>query len=211
MAFYLDPDIARRSYRMSARDRLEFEFFRHVPMVVERAAIWASVERMRREIGEVGMTRPNVNRFGRVADFALLEAHSRPEFALQCERLTGENAGLSQPIVEMIATARAHGVQVVIVEMPMHPYHRIHFYALDAWNRYRDHLRNLVKAQHAIYLGAADWIVNANEFEDHLHLAPLGARDFSRRLAATIRDMDFESRAIVSRSRQPILSLRHEE
>ena len=86
VAFYLDPGLALRSYQMSPSDRLAFDLLRHVPMVVERAGIWANVERMRREMGEVGMPPADTNRFGRVADFALLEARSPADFASQCER-----------------------------------------------------------------------------------------------------------------------------
>ena len=199
MAFYLDPGLALRSYQMDPGDRLGFDLLRHVPMVVERAGIWANVERMRREMGEIGMPRADTDRFGRVADFALLEAHSPTDFASQCERLTEQNAGLSQPIVEMIAAAHARGAQVVIVEMPMHPYHRSHFYALGAWDKYRDHLRKLVEAQHATYLSAADWIAESNEFADHLHLSASGAQDFSRRLGLKIREMDSRSIAAANR------------
>jgi hypothetical protein len=187
-AFYLDPGLALRSYQMSPSDRLAFDLLRHVPMVVERAGIWANVERMRREMGEVGMPPAGTNRFGRVADFALLEARSPADFASQCTQ--AQNAGLSKPVLEMIADAHARGAQVVIVEMPMHPYHQSHFYALGAWDKYREHLRKLVEAQHATYLNAADWIEDANEFADHLHLAPSGAKDFSARLAVKIREMD---------------------
>ena len=190
VAFYLDPGLALRSYQMSPSDRLEFDLLRHLPMVVERAGIWANVERMRREMGGVGMPAADTNRFGRVADFALLEARSPTDFTSQCER--AQNAGLSQPVLEMIADAHARGAQVVIVEMPMHPYHQSHFYALGAWDKYRDHLRKLIEAQHATYLSAADWIEDANKFADHLHLAPSGAKDFSARLAAKIREMDLK-------------------
>lgn len=201
MAFYLDPDLALRNYQMSSGDRLEFDLLRHVPMVVERAGIWAGVERMRRAMGEIGMPHADTNRFGRAADFALLEAHSPAEFASRCEQLTQQNASLSQPVVKMIADAHARGAQVVIVEMPMHPYHQSRFYALAAWDRYREHLRQLVEAQHATYLNAADWIEDANEFADHLHLTPSGAQDFSRRLGGKIRQMDFEWKQQLSQNR----------
>jgi hypothetical protein len=193
VAFYLDPGLARRSYEMRLSERLKFDLLRHVPMMVERAAIWANVERMRREMGEVGMPPADTNRFGRVTDFALLEARSPTDFESQCNRLTDQDARLSQPVVDMTAAAHAHGAQVVIVEMPMHPYHRSHFYALGAWDKYRDHLRKLVEAEHATYLNASDWIEGGNQFADHLHLAPSGATTFTRRLAAEIREMDFKS------------------
>ena len=191
VAFYLDPAIALRTYQMSPVDRLGFDLLRHVPMVVERAGVWANVEKLRRAMGQVGMPPAETNRFGRAADFALLEARSPDDFAAQCE--AGQKADLSQPILQMIADAHAHGAQVVIVEMPMHPYHQTHFYALPAWDQYRDHLRKLVAAQHATYLNAADWIQEPDEFADHLHLAPSGAKDFSRRLAVKIREMNFSS------------------
>ena len=188
VAFYLDPAMALRSYQMSPSDRIEFELVRHVPMVVERAGIWGNVEKIRRAMGAVGLPHADTNRFGRAADFALLEARSPNDFASQCA--LGQNAALSEPVLQMIADAHAHGAQVVIVEMPMHPYHQSHFYALPAWDNYRDHLNKLVEAQHATYLNASDWIEQPGEFADHLHLTPSGAQDFSRRLATRIREMD---------------------
>jgi hypothetical protein len=189
VAFYLDRDLGRRDYQMRLRDKLEYDVFRHVPMLVDRSAVWWYVEQVRRTMGEIGMPVAATNRFGRVADFALLEARSRGEFESKCEKLTRDNVGLSAPIVQMIEQARARGAQAVFVEMPMHPYHQAHFYSTAAWQKYRDHLRRLIEAQHAVYLTASDWISAADEFQDHLHLSPQGAADFSRRLATRMRDL----------------------
>ena len=186
-SYYLEPDLALRFYIMSPRDRFEFEAMRHVPMLAERGAIWGKVEAMRRAMGQVGMPPVETNRFGRATDFGLLEAQSPDAFVSECEHWSGVGDGLNKPALEIIREAEARGAKVVIVEMPMHPFHQQHFYALDAWHRYRNSLRTLVERNGAEYISASGWITDPGEFADHLHLTPRGAEEFSRRLALQLR------------------------
>lgn len=187
-SYYLEPDLALKYYEMSPRDRLEFSLMRHVPIMVERGAIWQKVELMRRAMSQLGMPPVAINRMGQVSDFAMLEAGSPAAFTAHCDRSIAEHAKLSAPILQIIAESKAHGARVVIVEMPMHPFHQRTFYSLPAWNRYRDYVRTLVEQAGAVYLNASDWIERPDEFADHLHLSASGADDFSRRLADYLRD-----------------------
>ena len=186
-SYYLEPDIALEYYRMSPRDRLAFELLRHVPMFVDRAAIWARVEQARRAMAQIGLPVVATNRFGQVSDFALLEARSSANFNGQCERALRETPELSAPVRQIIRQSQARGARVVIVEMPMSEYHRRTFYSVPGWVQYRDHVRALVEANGATYVAASDWIADPSEFADHLHLAPSGAQDFSRKLAVYCR------------------------
>jgi hypothetical protein len=189
ISYYLEPQIALQYYQMSPRDRFEFKIMRRVPMMVERGTIWEKVEKLRRAMAAIGMPHEQTNRFGRAADFNLLEANSREAFAAACDRWSEPTAGLSAPILEIVRESQAHGAKVVFVEMPMHPFHQRTYYDLPQWGRYRDKLRALIAQTGSTYISASDWIENPAEFADHLHLGPAGAKYFSGRLAQQLKSV----------------------
>lgn len=186
MSYYAAPAIALKFYEMPPRDRIEFRLLRHVPVWVDRGVLWSEVENLRRAIGQVGMPAVATNQFGRASDFALLEAGSPADFEKECRLAIDGARGLSRPIVQLIADARAHGARVVIVEMPLPPAHRREFYALPAWQEYSRYIAARVRDCGADYVQASDWITNPSEFADPLHMTESGAIEFSRRLATTI-------------------------
>ena len=186
-SYYLEPDLALHYYGMNPRDRLEFEVMRRVPMMAERGTIWEKVEKLRRAMATIGMPREQSNRFGRTADFSLLEASGREAFAAACERWSEPTAGLSAPILEFIRESKAHRAKVVFVEMPMHPFHQRVFYEMPQWREYRSRLREMIAQTGSEYISASDWIEDPAEFADHLHLGPSGAKDFSSRLAVQLK------------------------
>ena len=155
-------------------------------MLTERSAIWAKVERLRRALGQVGMPRLEVNRFGRVVDFAALEASDLASFERACGEAVRNRAPLIAPIRAMIRQAQDVGTQVWIVEMPMPPNHRKRFYGSVAWEEYRRYIQRLVQAEQAHFLIASDWVPPEDCFADALHLNATGAKSFSRRLAQEI-------------------------
>jgi hypothetical protein len=186
MSYYAAPAIALQFYEMPLRDRIKFRLLSHVPVWVDRAVLWSEVEKLRRAIGQVGMPAVATNQFGRASDFALLEASSPEEFEKECRLAIDGARGLSRPIVQLIADARAHGARVVIVEMPLPPAHQREFYSLPAWQEYRKYVADRVRDSGADYVQASDWITNPSEFSDPLHMTAAGATEFSRRLATTI-------------------------
>jgi hypothetical protein len=183
--YYLEPEYARTFYHLSFRDRIEFEVGRHFPMMVDRGAIWAKVERVRRAISQEGMPEEESNRFGRLADLLLLEASSAAEFVAQCN--TAATRDLIAPVREIVRQAKQAGAEVVFVEMPMRPEHVRTFYQTSAWERYSAHVRSLVLAEGATFLDASTWEDDASMFADHLHLTPQGAAQFSQRLGEQLR------------------------
>ena len=184
--YYLEPEYARAFYHLSFHDRIEFEAMRHFPMTVDRGAIWAKVERVRRTVSQEGMPEEESNRFGRVADFALLEASSAAEFSAQCDAAASQE--LIAPVREITRQGRQAGADVVVVEMPMPPEHLRTFYETPAWERYAAHVRSLVVAEGGNFLDASNWERDASMFADHLHLTEEGAMRFSQTLGQRLRD-----------------------
>jgi hypothetical protein len=180
LLYYLEPEFGRHFYHLSHHDALEFEIMRHFPMFAQRGAVWARVEKLRRQLAEMGLPEEKVNHFGRSQDFSALEAANASEFTRQCESESGR--GLNAPIQELIREAKRAGLMIVFVEMPMHPRHIDTFYESSAWKQYRSHLHALMSSQDVKYVDASHWITDENLFADHLHLTDAGGGRFSERL-----------------------------
>jgi len=180
LLYYDEPEFARRFYSMSRYDAAGFEIARHFPLLAERGAIWAKVERLRRAISQQGMPDQATNQFGRVADFTLLEASGQDEFVKHCERASREQ--LNAPVLEMIREAQERQLRVVLVLMPLPPRHVQTFYDTGGWAEYQRHLHELLAKQNVALVAASRWFPDADKFGDALHLNEGGSREFSRRL-----------------------------
>ena len=170
----LVPDSPWAAWRIRLVSRL--------PLVVDRQTLWARVERLRRTLGDIGMgPAAETNRFGRAADFTLLEAQHDEDFVRECRAAADGHAPFSRPVSDTIAFAKTKGVRFVIVEMPMRAAHRSRFYSRPEWAAYVKNLREQARAAGADFLDASDWIAD-DGFGDALHLGEKGAAEFSRRL-----------------------------
>lgn len=183
MLYYFEPDLAVKYYQWPLWERLGFHAARMLPVIEERGAIWAKVEKIRRRLGDLGMPRQQTNRFGRTMDFTLLEAPDPAAFARECDRAVDTRRELSKPVLDMIGLARQHGSRISMIEMPMSPAHVANYYNTPSWQRYRAYLRDLLESHGAGYVVAGDWITDERLFEDRLHLSAEGSISFSQKLA----------------------------
>jgi hypothetical protein len=186
MLYYVEPEYGLHFYKLSLHDRVEFEVMRRFPMMMDRSAIWAKVELLRRKIAQMGMPSEQVNRFGRAGDFTLLELNDTAEFVRKCE--SGTQGDLIAPVRELIRQASEAGIQVIFVEMPMHPAHLRFLYDTLAWEQYRTHLRALLAAQQVIYIDASRWMAGEEMFADRLHLTEMNVLEAPERIAVSIKD-----------------------
>ena len=153
-----------------------------VPLVVERAALWGNVERLRRTFAGFGRPPQATNRFGRVADFALLE-QTDVAFRRACREPVERSSGLVAPVVDMLDRGREAGASVVMVLMPMPRRYRDRFYSTSEWQRYVAYVAGEIQRHGGVYLDASDWVDDTG-FLDAVHITPAAARPFSARLAA---------------------------
>jgi hypothetical protein len=153
-----------------------------VPLIVERAALWATVERLRRALAGIGAPPRATNRFGRVEDFALLE-QTEDAFRHACREPVERGSSLAAPVVDMLERGRDAGAKVTMVLMPMPASYRDRFYTMPEWQRYVVYVADEIKRLGGVYLDASDW-VDDNGFDDAVHISPDAARTFSARLAA---------------------------
>ena len=196
--YYLEPEYGRGFYHLSFHDRVEFEIMRQFPMTVDRGAIWAKVERLRREMSRQGMPPEKSNRFGIARDFSLLEAANTAEFVKECNQ--GATAGLIAPVEELIRQGEDGGAKILFIEMPMPPAHLRAFYETPAWTHYTAHLRALLEPSGVEFLDASHWFGDTSLFADSLHLTEAGAVEFSERLGKFLRDPGRASKSRVDNS-----------
>jgi hypothetical protein len=188
---YCFPAEAARFYAPhSSLARWRMFLIAHIPMLAERSSLWAKVERLRRHLEAIGLPEQKINRYGRVADFKALEPADAASFTTRCCGILERRQGFSSPVQAILSLARQNGVQVFLVEMPMSPEHQGTFYSLPAWKRLRAYLESLAAQQGAGYVAAGDWVPDAGDFEDTVHLNERGARLFSARLAATLSGVE---------------------
>jgi hypothetical protein len=184
---YYFPDEAAALYAPgSSFKKWEMQIIGHIPMLAERSSFWGKVELLRRGIDDIGMPKQQTTRYGRVKDFAALEAADLPSFNQRCDAILSQRAGFSPAIRKIIELAQGHGVKVIFLEMPMPSRHRNIFYSSLAWGEMRSYLQSLAKENRAIYLTASDWIKDDQAFEDATHLNEQGAKQFSAKLAVAL-------------------------
>jgi hypothetical protein len=180
MLYSVEPSYARRFYTLSFRDSIQFSSLHSFPMFADRGAIWAKVEILRRAMAQQGMAAERLSRFGRAADFSLLESDNADDFRNQCE--ASFNSALSPAVSELFRQARDAGISIVVVEIPMRQAHRSLFYDTPWWNQYVAHIRDLLLPFDVTFIDASRWIENDSLFADPLHLSDEGAAQFSRQL-----------------------------
>jgi len=196
---YYFPDEAAALYAPgSSFKKWQMRTVGHIPMLAERSSFWGKVELLRRGIEDIGMPKQKTTRYGRVQDFAALEAADLPSFNRRCEAILSQRAGFSPAIRKMIELAQQHGVTLIFLEMPMPSRHRTIFYSSPAWSQMRAYLQSLARENGEIYIGASDWVEDDQAFEDATHLNEQGAKQFSAKLAGALSRADYETRALGS-------------
>jgi hypothetical protein len=178
--YYLEPIYARRFYSLSKHDSLQFSAMHNVPMFADRGAIWAKVEVLRRSMAQQGMPVQNTNKFGRAADFSLLEPANADRFRRECEAAI--QLPLASPVRELLHQAHEANIAIAVIEMPMRQSHRNLFYYTQSWREYVAHLRELLDPYNVTFVDASDWMKDDSLFTDSLHLSTMGAVILSQRI-----------------------------
>jgi hypothetical protein len=169
-------------YGFGPVDTLELQMLRRLPMAANRANIWKNVELLRRSMGSIGMPRVDTNSMGRVADFAALESGSFDAFDTDARSFLAQPDHFNASYESIFRQARQNDMNVVIVIMPISPYHRATFYARPVWHEYLNALQQLAGQRGIQVIDASDWFPSEQDFADHLHMTVPAARVFSSRL-----------------------------
>jgi hypothetical protein len=185
-SYYFPEEAAGLYAPGSSFKKWQLRIIGHIPMLAERSSFWGKVELVRRGIEDIGMPKHETTRYGRVQDFAALEAADLPSFNRRCEGILSQQAGFSPAIHKIVELAKQHGITVIFLEMPMPSRHREIFYSSPAWSRMRNYLQTLARQNNTRYLSASDWVSDDQAFEDVTHLNEQGAKQFSAKLAEAL-------------------------
>lgn len=181
-SYYIEPETAISLYAPNDFIRAwQIRLTGKIPMLVERASIWATVERMRRILGEVGMPHAVVNQFGRNEDFKILAASDEKSFVQSCQNVIRNKTGFNSGTSHILKLVNQRSAKVTFILMPMNQKHRGKFYNTSSWKAYKNYLSNLIKMNGGSLVDASDWIADEG-FSDGLHLNKLGASLFSRKI-----------------------------
>jgi hypothetical protein len=173
-------------YGFGTRERLEIAALQRLPMAANRANIWKYVELLRRSMGAMGMPAEATNSMGRVGDFAALEAGSPQIFDAQARSFLDRPDRFNASYEAIFGEARRRGMKVVVVVMPMSPYHHEVFYNRPLWSQYLDGLGGLARGRGIQVIDASGWMPEAADFADHLHMTQDAAHRFSIRLGGEL-------------------------
>lgn len=187
VAFLYEPDLAALYLSDSWFDQRVFSVLARVPLYVERGAYWGKVELLRRKTGGLGMPPEAYNKFGRVRDFSLVAVPDSDTFKKRCSDAVSGNAEIAPVLVALFSEVMAAGKSIRIVALPVSPDHRKGRYNTAEWGAYCHHLERRLAAFDCRIEYADDWLT-ADKFADHLHPNPLGAAEFSSRLATEWSD-----------------------
>ncbi len=184
MSYYVNPDMAIRLMGMNDLcSRFMFRFLASNAVYVERARIWAQVEKVRRWLSELGFPKQVSNRFGRVADFDKIDTGVVDEVITSGESKQ-VSVQLIPPVTELLRKSKSDGALGFVIEMPRPSHVRKGVDTVQA-DAYRKRVKKLVECEGAIYLNASDW-VGDDGFSDSLHLNEVGATCFTSELAKVI-------------------------
>jgi hypothetical protein len=183
MLYYVEPEVVLKYAHFDPVETIGYQTYRLSDLLIERAAIWAKVEKLRRKLSEIGMPSQATNQLGRVSDFDLLEPSSQDTFIRECNKAFQSTTVFSAPVEALLSQARQSGARVILIEMPMHPNHLAKYYSQPEWQKLRERIREAAESRGVGYLDASHWIQQAERFEDHLHLSEAGAKQFSQMMA----------------------------
>jgi hypothetical protein len=182
MVFYVDRERAIRLLAGDGPPAWQIRAASLVPMFVERAALWGTVERVRRSLASIGSPSEATGRFGRIADFAGIE-DDPVVFREYCAGVVARRTPLLPAVVDLLDAIRTAHATPILLFAPMTAHHRLTYYAMPEWRAYLDYVRAELAKRGATYVDASAWIPD-EEFEDAVHVSARGAVDFTRRLAA---------------------------
>jgi hypothetical protein len=176
-------------YRFSPPEEIKFRVFRTLPCLAYRSNAWQYIELLRRKLAAVGM--PNEggnNEFGRIADFSALEASSVGNFETEANNFVNHPDRLNRANELILDQARARGIPVIFLLMPISPYHRSVYYGDSAWGRYLAALRSVLASKGGTLVDGSSWFPDGNNFADRLHLKVTERGPLTVKVATVVMD-----------------------
>jgi hypothetical protein len=175
-------------YGFGPLDQLELEALRWLPLVANRDNAWQYVDRMRglrcvmqlrQSMESMGMLPASTNSVGSAYGLPALESANLSEFDTNARAFIEHPDHFNTSYESIFNQAHGAGMKVVIVVMPMSPYHRATFYVRPLWRSYVSLLADLAARRNIRFIDGSDWAPLPEDFGDHVHMNSQGIHNFS--------------------------------
>lgn len=185
LIYFVPHERAQQVYHLPIIESLKVRLTRWVPMLVRRSNLWASVERLRRNMEEIGMPEVHVTADGRVQDFKFYPyLESEREAAHEVMRgLANSQVPISKVLERIISICKAHHTEIVVLEMPLSA-ERVALCENDQrWQDYRASRALKLTESGVRTVSFLKWSAKAADFADPVHMRRDSAVRFSQQLA----------------------------
>ena len=170
------------AYRFGPLRTIELGIVRDVPLLAYRAGAWGRVARIRRALANLGI--PGTAE----RDDEGLEAPTGNAFDQEAMAFVQHPGHFNSGFQAIFQQARAHGMQIVAVVMPMSPEHMSNFYSRPSWPQYLSAIQASTRVQGLPFhlIDASRWEPGKSSFVDNVHMTPAAAENFTWRLGSAL-------------------------
>ena len=174
-----------------------FPPYRHRPLVLAKVedkteSMGKRLTKVQRMAGLVEVVHPKARQYDKPGEgfepftvvddweYRFYQRHG-PHYATEYQALTLSDWH-ERFAARFLAAARAQGVVVVVLEMPLSPYYRERFASGATHLAWRERMRRLAESQGALFVSDADRYSSDRDFGDPGHLPLSTAQEYSRAL-----------------------------
>jgi hypothetical protein len=175
-------------YGFGPVDELEIEALRLLPIVanrgnalayVEMMRRWRYVDQLRRSMESMGMLHVDHDRNAEADGRPVIESADFDNFDASARSFIEHPDHFNASYEAIFDQARGDGMDVVILVMPISPFHRATYYSRPLWREYLSALTKLAARRNIRVIDGSDWQPLPEDFDDHVHLSRQGAHRFS--------------------------------
>jgi hypothetical protein len=175
-------------YGFGPLDDMEIEALRLMPAVanrgnalayVEMMRRWRYVEQLRRIMESMGMLHVDPDRMAQAEGPPAIESADVDKFDASARSFIEHPDRFSTSYDAIFDQANGAGMRVVILVMPISPFHRATYYSRPIWRDYLSAVSNLAARRGIRIIDASDWQPLPEDFDDHVHMSREGGHRFS--------------------------------
>jgi hypothetical protein len=183
------------AYGFGPLDDMEIEALRLLPIVANRGNAlaylelmrrWRFVEQLRRSMESMGMLHVDPSRILDEDGLPVIESVDVDKFDASARAFIEHPDRFNASYEAIFDRASGAGMSLIIVVMPMSPFHRATYYARPLWRGYLSALEGLAARRNIRVIDASDWQPLAEDFQDHVHMSAQGGHRFSIHLGSEL-------------------------
>jgi hypothetical protein len=175
-------------YGFGPVDEVEIEALRLLPIVanrgnalayVEMMRRWRRVEQLRRSMESMGMLHVDPDRIAGADGIPVIESADVDKFDASARSFIEHPDHFNTSYEAIFDQASGAGMHVIILVMPISPFHLATYYSRPLWRDYLSALTKLAARRNIRVIDGSDWQPLPEDFDDHVHMSREGGHRFS--------------------------------